>query len=1200
MLHRISHSIWGKLLALTLALVLPGCSLLQSILGRGSQVNALTAQTNTKLSAAGLPPTALQAVTNTTSVLKSGNVSALAGSAIALGVPGVMVLGKMAVKAIQNSIARRAEERQRQLEARQLFYAGQCKLDVQPTAGAATGKDAAGLEAQAEQSFNKGDFAATEVALKGAIEKRQAEKGGEAALARDLNRLAALYLATSQLDKVEAPATRSLEVREKALGKDNADVAESLSTLGAYYQQKSDFGKAESSLQRALKVREAALKEDHICVAQTVNQMAGLYKEMALYSKAEPLYERALNIRQSKLDADSLEVAQSQSDLGSLYVAMGNYAAAEPFYQKALEVRQAKLGADHPEVAETLNDMGNLERRRGSYTAAETLYRQALAIREKKLPATDPRIAESLTDLATLYETMGDAKAAQPLLERALELRKKALGPDSVEVAETLTQLAIAEQSNPKGDPAKAEEQLRSAIGIRERKLGVNHPTVADSQIALGDLLLAQKKADVAVTFYTKALAIREKALGKDHPLYAEALQRMAKLERARGNLKAAGDYFSQALAIRGAALGQQHPLYAETEIGLASVLIGQGQTADALPKLSHALDVNDSLLKSLAGAADEARVDAVLRSARELEDITYSLLMQKSPSDDAVKLIVRTALMRKGRSIDEAADTSRALYQGLSKEEQDKLARLREVRTQRADLSLSGSGVYPPDAYQKILKDLQESEEKQLKELMTSSPQLSQRLPDSDGDLPSQVQGKLPNDAALFEVLAYHEFNFQPKAGGLEVGQGPVRYAALVILPEGKPQAFDLGPGAAINSAIGELLAALTDSESEWQPVAKKLSELVLKPAAGALSGRGRIYIAPDGQLSLVPFAILSDEKGLLIDHFELSYLTSGRDFTRRPAPAGKEAPNKPTTLIADPQFAVTMKDGGDNKEASRGLFRGLRLGRVAPLPGTREEVKAIEKLLKKIKPTSYYGAEATKRLFLSLAQPPILHVATHGLFLGETSHGGEDARGISLEDDDGGSKPAQPAQQARPAAATSTAATGPRTAFAENPLLSSMLVLAGAETASHVAPERRDPSLGNGLVTALEVAGMNLWGTQLVVLSACETGRGDVSALGQGVYGLRRAVMVAGAETLLTSLWKVDDKATRDLMTQYYKNLMKGKGRGESMREASLTLRKKRPHPYYWAPFIAIGRSGPLAPIASAAKGKAAAESPDTEDSE
>jgi CHAT domain-containing protein len=344
------------------------------------------------------------------------------------------------------------------------------------------------------------------------------------------------------------------------------------------------------------------------------------------------------------------------------------------------------------------------------------------------------------------------------------------------------------------------------------------------------------------------------------------------------------------------------------------------------------------------------------------------------------------------------------------------------------------------------------------------------------------------------------------------------------------------------------------------------------------------------------VPFAVLSDDKGLLVDHHELSYLTSGRDFLRRPSPAN-QPPHNSVALLADPEFALPVKDAAEAPAQSRGLIRGLRLGKVAPLPGTREEVKAIEKLLKKVEVKALYGADATKRALLAVEQPGILHVATHGLFLGDSGKGGDNARGMTLEED----APAKPAEPSRPAAASATAAaTAPSTAYSDNPLLSSMLVLAGAESASRVLPEKRDPSTGNGLVTALEVASMNLWGTQLVVLSACETGRGDVSSLGQGVYGLRRAVMVAGAETLLTSLWKVDDKATRDLMTKYYQNLLKGQGRGQGMRDAALALRKKKPHPYYWAPFITIGRSAPLTGIGKGKKPAAAAAPAAADDGE
>jgi CHAT domain-containing protein len=1194
MLQNLTQKLWGRLLAVTLAGLLPACSLFPGLSNKNqaSAQLSLNGRLSVSASASGLSPGSLKALNNTTAILQSGNTVALTAVAIGYGVPAALVLGTLAVKAIQNAVARRAAERQRQLEATQLFYAGQCKLDVQPVATGTS--DADKLEAQAEQAFGQGDYAKADTLLQKAVAKRQSEKGGEVAYGRVLNRQAALYLATSDFDKAEPPAQHSLEVREKAGGKDSPEVAETLSTLGAIYQQKSDFGKSEAALQRALKIREKALKEDHICVAQTVNQLANLYKEMAAFSKAEPLYQRALTIRQGKLGADSLEVAQTDNDLGDLYLAMGDYAAVEPFYQKALDIRQAKLGPDHPDVAETLNELGTLYRRRGTYPLAEARYRQALDIREKKLPASDPRIAETLGDLASMYESLGDLKSAEPMLRRSLELRQKALGQDSPESAESLAQIALLEQS--RGNYDQAETLLKQSLGIREKKLGSQHPSVAESALALGDLALIKQDLKTAADYYQRALTIRQKALGNEHPLVAECLQRQASLARARGDLQAAEPLYTQALSLREKALGNQHPDYAETLIGLATVQVGKGQTADALKNLEKALNIYEVILSGLGGGSDENRIDAFLRTVRSQEDIIYSLLLEKSPSDDVVTLAAKTALLRKGRSVDEAADTSRALYESLGSDDQQKLSALREVRTRRADLALAGSGLYPADVYQKLLKDLQDSEEKQLKDLFDNSPMLRQRLHRPTAtEVLTQVQKTLPNDAALLEILAFRQFDFHPTAQKPQLGPGALRYVALVVLPDGKPQAFDLGPGDAIDGAVSDLLSTLTNPESDWQPPAKKLGELVLKPVSAALSGRARLYVAPDGQLNLVPFAVLPTEKGMLIDHLELSYLTSGRDFLRQPPPS-KDPPRVNIELIADPEFAVEMKNADAAPTTVRGLFRGLRLGKVAPLPGTREEVKAIEKLLKKAEVKALYGADASKKEFLTIERPGILHVATHGLFLGVTSHGGENARGLTLEDDDSpsagqGGKPAA----ARPVAATSTTPITPRNAFGENPLLSSMLVLAGAETASKVAPEKRDPALGNGLVTALEMAGMNLWGTQLVVLSACETGRGDVSNLGQGVYGLRRAVMVAGAETLLTSLWKVDDKATRDLMTKYYQNLLKGGGRGQSMREAALALRKKHPHPYFWAPFIAIGRSAPVTGIGKGSKHATAAAAAD-----
>lgn len=1200
----------GRALVLVLAtsfsLGMPGCALFNRLTGGGGSLGQFASSGALGQMAAqgGISTSALASANTTVAAMRSGNVGALTSVSVSLGVPAALSLGKLAVHAIQDAVKRRQEERQRKLQATQLFYNNQCALEPGQKAAAPSGPadDPAVLEAQAEQAFSAGDYAAAEAALVKAQQKREPQskdKDGAVALSRVQNRLAALYFARSEYDKALPLAQRAVELREKTLGKDDPAVAESLAVLGSVHQAKSEYPKAETELQRALKVREAALKDDHICVAQSANQLANLYQELSAYQKAEDLYTRALLIRQSKLGEDSLEVAESNSDLGGLQQAMGNYAAAEPYYQRALKVRRAKLGADHPEVAETLNELGTLSRLRGAYPQAESRYQQALAIREKKLPPSDPRIADTVSDLATLYQTMGDYKAAEPLLRRALDLRTKALGKNHPDVAESLDQLALLLQAQ--GNVTEAESLLKQAQKIREDKFGANNPAVATSLSDLGDLYARKGDTAQAEQRYQKALEIRTKGLGAEHPLVARTQFQLGMLLRARGDLARAEPLLKSSLALREKLLGGEHPEVAESLVGLAATQIGLGRTSEALPELDRAVQIDEAVLRSIGGSANESRVDAFLRTLRAQEEVIYSLLIDKAPSEAVVSLAATTALLRKGRSVDEAADTSRALYQGLGPEEKQKLAALREVRTQRADLALSGAGVYPPDVYQKLLKDLQASEEKQQQELLQSSAALREKIQTkTPAQITEAVQKALPEGGALVELVAFREFTFKPTAQKPATGSGPVHYVAMVVRPTGKPRAFDLGPSGPIDGAVSELLAGLTDAKAEWEPAAKKLDQLVLEPLRGPdsnLKGTSRLYLSPDGQLSLVPFAVLplGQDKGLIADSIDLTYLTSGRDLLR----TGTGTEMKTTVaMLADPQFAMELKGAASEDASTRstatGIFRGLRLGKVNPLPGTREEAKAIGKLLKKNEVQTLLGPEATKREFLRIEQPGILHAATHGLFLGETSKGGDTSRGVSI--DDGGASPA--ASESRPASQGATAAAGARPVFLENPLLSSMLVMAGAETATKVSAENRDPEVGNGLVTALEMASMNLWGTQLVVLSACETGRGDVSNLGQGVYGLRRAVMVAGAQTLLTSLWKVDDKATMELMKRFYKGMLKGQGRAEAMREAAKAIRKSRPHPFFWAPFITIGRSGPLEGIGKPAK-KGATEAKDDDNS-
>jgi CHAT domain-containing protein len=337
------------------------------------------------------------------------------------------------------------------------------------------------------------------------------------------------------------------------------------------------------------------------------------------------------------------------------------------------------------------------------------------------------------------------------------------------------------------------------------------------------------------------------------------------------------------------------------------------------------------------------------------------------------------------------------------------------------------------------------------------------------------------------------------------------------------------------------EAVAAVTDT----------IQALVFDPIAPYLQDTQHLLISPDGQLNLLPFEALQPEVGgdYLVQRYQISYLTSGRDLLK----LGDIEPSRnPDVILANPdyhtaddtfQLAQAGNRSGDENRRSTELSQ-LQVG---PLPGTAAEAEAIQPLLSNAIPL--LGDEATENALKQVQAPRILHIATHGFFLADVARPSPEAnRGLGVVAADG-------------------SLPQPTGVPVENPLLRSGLALAGFNT--------RSSGREDGVFTALEAAQLNLLGTQLVVLSACETGLGDV-ANGEGVYGLRRAFALAGAETQLMSLWQVSDFGTQSLMTRYYKKLMAGMGRSEALREVQLAMIEEGgqySHPYFWAAFVLAG---------------------------
>jgi CHAT domain-containing protein/Tfp pilus assembly protein PilF len=1060
--------------------------------------------------------------------------------------------------------------------------------------------------------YGKGDYAYTEPLLKRALtilEKVLSPEHPD--VASSLNNLAELYRRKGDYVQAGPLLKRALAIREKVLGPEHPDVAISLTSLGGLYQDKGDYVQAELSLKRALAIREKVLGPEHPDVASSLNNLAELYRRKGDYMQAEPLLKRALAIREKVLGPEHPQVAISLNNLGGLYHGKGDYVQAELSLKRALAIREKVFGSEHPEVAESLNNLAELYRRKGDYVQAEPLYKRALAIREKVFGAEHLDVAISLNNLAALYYNKGDYVQAEPLYKRTLVILEKVLGTERSEVANSLNNLA--ELYRRKGDYVQAEPLHKRALAIWEKVLSPEHPYVANSLNNLAQLYQGKGDYVQAELLLKRALAIREKVLGPEHPDVASSLNNLAQLYRRKGdNVQAEplhkralairekvfgaerldvaislnnlaglyhskGDYvqaeplYKRTLTIMEKVLGIKHPDVADLLNNLAGLYYSKGDYAQALQFLARGAEIQEYNLNLILGTNSERQKQLYLNSFSSETDAIVSLHVCFALQDkQAAQLALTTILQRKGRVLDVQTDQFNLLRLHATPQTQQLLTEWKQTRSYLATLQISGTAKLSPAQQQVEVARLSAEVERLEDELSRNSEKF--RTQTAPVTLEAVGQ-KIPANTALVEIFAYQPFN--AKAKNDEEKWGKHRYVAYILRPDqAVPQWVELGDAELIDNNVEQLRVALKDPRSkDVQTIARNLDEQVMRPVRKLLGTTKQILLSPDGALNLIPFEVLINENGrYLIENYSLSYLTSGRDLLRMRQPANNPSAS---VVMANPLYDLTMasrarfvNDQGSSSEAN-GRSVDFTLNHYKPLPGTAQEAVALGKLLPKGTQV-FLQEQATEAALKQVNHPRILHIATHGFFLANQG------QALSVN------------KVGREIFAVLPPSSMP--ANRENPLLRSGLILAGVKQGQSGKDE-------DGVLTALEVSVLDLWGTKLVVLSACETGLGEVQN-GVGVYGLRRALVLAGSETQVMSLWKVADGGTRDLMTAYYRRLQKGEGRTEALRQVQLSMLrgqlraatagkggqqedddtlsgapKDYRHPYYWASFIPSG---------------------------
>ncbi len=950
-----------------------------------------------------------------------------------------------------------------------------------------------------------------------------------------------------------------------------------------FYQQ-GKFAEALPLAQEAMRVAEATFGPGDPNVATSLNNLAALYKAQGRYAEAEPLYTRALAIREQALGPDHPTVAASLSNLALLYSAQGRYAEAEPRYVRALAIREKALGPEHPDVADSLNDLALLDDKQGRSAEAEPRYTRALAIWEKALGPDHPYVAASLSNLASLYADQGRYAEAEPLGKRALAIYEKALGPEHPDVAASLNNLAALYTEQ--GRSAAAEPLYTRALAIDEKALGPEHPYVATDLNNLAALYEAQGRYAEAEPRYARALAIREKALGPEHPDVATSLNNLAGLYKTQGRYAEAELLLKRALAIDEKALGPDHPDVAAALDNLAVLSYDSAQPAQAAPFFDRALAALARRFQYAFTYMSESERLAYLATVRYRFPVYFSFcLTYRQQVPGLAARMYDTVLWEKG-FIAQSVAALRAKIRASGDAEALRL--LDELTAKKTELATLATA--PPEGE----APKQTARRTRLEQLAQEANALEQALVHRSRALAEekrlaqvtwqQVRDALKPDEAAVELVRFEFYDGQKWTGASD-------YVALIVRPDSRePEVVLLGDAQTLEAdplRDYRLRAGLSESgvvrgvraKEETHAAAPTTSfyQAFWKPLEPALGRARRVYVSTDGVVNQVALGVVPDAAGhLLMETYDLRLVSSTKDVLRekklltghtavvlgnpwfdmdearqrvavqawrQTAPGGQTAPARPATpgvpVLRAPQPAGLRS-------------RDLRGGTLKPLPGTQTEAETVSRLLEAQNWDVGLSTreQALEERVKGVQSPRVLHLATHGYFEPDQEHTPQDLARV------GGAG---------------------RTSGLEDPMLRSGLYLTGATRTLQGRTPAAD--LDDGVLTAYEATQLDLHGTELVVLSACETGLGE-SQNGEGVFGLRRALQEAGAQTVLMSMWAVPDRETQELMTRFYQEWLGGKDVHDALRDAQHELRATvkarygRDVPAYWGAFVLVGR--------------------------
>lgn len=932
-----------------------------------------------------------------------------------------------------------------------------------------------------------------------------------------LNHLSTLYELTDQYQL----ASQTLKVAsEAALQKyrdDDILYGMELTNLAKIRLKVGEYEIAANDIEKAIEVIDLRKNRDFpeytAAMIDAVETQARLFGIRGQFDEAGANLEKSRKIIARSKGAVSNELSTAE-ELSGLLIQLGHYSNANKLLIQLFEEYERLYGQESIRLIQPLVEKGQMLLAKGDYTEAQHSAMRANRIAVNAFGEKSTKAAPTQKLLSDIYRTLGDYEQAEKYISSALESQEKQFGRNHIDVARSLSQLALIRFYNG-DDPKNIEPLMIEARKIIASQLGTQNPQYAEILKNLAIVCISEKKSQSAFELLAEAGDIWRVKTGSKNNINLAAIHILTgDVYYQQRDFDQAAAFYDRSKSLYEKFFSTSHPEYVKAISKLSKVYYMQKKFKLSKRLIEEALSKYELFINNYFPALSEREKAKYWNTIKG--DFEFYNTLAFSNLDDFRDLAGRVydyQLLTKALLL----SSSIKIRERIMSSTDEALKQTYTEWVQKKELLTLALSMSPQELLENEIEPaaLQQEVERIEKELSSRSGDFAQVF-EKEPVRFEMVAGSLAENEVALELVRYRYFD--------HVLTDSIIYAGLYVKNSSrKPGVIVMGNGRQMETRFfkyyrNAITGIIHDDVSYgvfWRPIEQEI---------GTASA---VYLSADGVYNQINLeAIPTPDGKYVIDNTNIILVSNTRDLHAKQRSAKEKADGNTAYMFGNPTFYLTA-----SSEVT-----------IASLPGTEQEVSQLDFLLKQRgwETKGYVESAAAEETVKSVNSPKIFHIATHGLY--------RRSREITL------------AEQIQ----------GNEAVLAQNPLMRTGLLFKGA--GDLLNKTNYNYNIDNGILTAYEAMSLNLDKTDLVVLSACETGLGDVQQ-GEGVYGLQRAFLVAGAKVLIMSMFRVDDEATRKLMLKFYQNWLASNNLRESFTRAKKELRAEYPAPLYWGAFMMIG---------------------------